>query len=271
MFAAVSRYPKGSINLPERKTKASAGYDFEISEDIIIPSYHDLMDKLESSRLVMTPSLGDIAILTKETGAKPTLVPTGIKCYMSDNQYLELSVRSSCPLKHWLVLANGVGIIDADYVDNEDNEGEIFFQIINLAPFPIQLHKGDIIGQGILKNYLIMDDDTANGERTGGFGSTDIAQTYCVPTGRGNRAKMSVLDDYMNSSTVYGNYSQAEGAGSQAYGVVPTDKNVELRLDYQNIAQAVGNAGMTTAEAVEAIKQAMKDLNNSILTTYKGD
>jgi len=175
MFAAVSRYPRGSINLPERKTKASAGYDFEISEDIIIPSYWDLMDKLKASRLVMTPNLSEAAALTKETGAKPTLVPTGIKCYMSDNQYLELSVRSSCPLKHWLVLANGVGIIDADYVDNEDNEGEIFFQIINLAPFPIQLHKGDIIGQGILKNYLIMDDDTANGERTGGFGSTDIA------------------------------------------------------------------------------------------------
>ena len=31
-------------------------------------------------------------------------------------------------------MANGVGIIDADYYNNPDNEGEIFFQLINLSP-----------------------------------------------------------------------------------------------------------------------------------------
>ena len=45
--------------------------------------------------------------------------------------------------------------------------------MINLAPFPIQLHKGDVIGQGIIKPYLTTEDDAATGERTGGFGSTD--------------------------------------------------------------------------------------------------
>ena len=94
---------------------------------------------------------------------------------MDENMYLELSVRSSCPLKHWLILANSVGIIDADYYNNPDNEGEIFFQFINLSPFPILLKKGDAIGQGILKPYIKTEDDIASGVREGGFGSTDAA------------------------------------------------------------------------------------------------
>ena len=36
----------------------------------------------------------------------------------------------------------------------------------------MQLKKGDIIGQGIFKEYLTTEDDAAGGERTGGFGST---------------------------------------------------------------------------------------------------
>ena len=63
-------------------------------------------------------------------------------------------------------------IIDADYADNPDNEGAIFFQVINLSPFPIKLKKGDIIGQGIIHKYEITDGDTATGNRVGGFGST---------------------------------------------------------------------------------------------------
>lgn len=70
------------------------------------------------------------------------------------------------------MLANGVGIIDADYYNNPDNEGEIFFQIYNLSPFNIKIQKGEAIGQGIILPYGITEDDSALGERTGGFGST---------------------------------------------------------------------------------------------------
>ena len=63
-------------------------------------------------------------------------------------------------------------IIDADYYGNESNDGEIFFQLVNLGPYPILLQKGDTIGQGIIKQYLTTEDDDACGERTGGFGST---------------------------------------------------------------------------------------------------
>ena len=69
-------------------------------------------------------------------------------------------------------MANSVGIIDADYYGNPDNDGAMYFQVVNLGPRPIHLHKGDIIGQGIIHSFGITEDDAALGERTGGFGST---------------------------------------------------------------------------------------------------
>lgn len=63
-------------------------------------------------------------------------------------------------------------IIDADYADNPDNEGEIFFQLINLAPFAIQLKRGDKIGQGIFLKYETTEDDATIAKRFGGMGST---------------------------------------------------------------------------------------------------
>ena len=182
-FEKVNRFSDIDINLPERKTADSAGYDMEVAEDIIIPSHHNLMEIMNSiipQNVILdtnevvhnTFTLDEIANITKTLKTKPTLVSTGMKCKLEPGTYLELSVRSSCPLKHWLILANGVGIIDADYYNNPDNEGEIFFQMINLSPFDIILRKGDIIGQGIIKPYLTTEDDNASGQRTGGFGST---------------------------------------------------------------------------------------------------
>lgn len=172
-FEVVSKYKNSDIKIPVRATTNSAGYDFEVAKDILIDSYSHLMNILTTQNNEYRPYyLSEIANITKRTKTKPTLVPTGIKCQMANNEYLEISVRSSCPLKHWLILANSVGIIDSDYYNNPDNEGEIFFQIINLSPFPIQLKKGDKIGQGIIKKYIITEDDAAIGDRTGGFGST---------------------------------------------------------------------------------------------------
>lgn len=177
-FEKVSKFSDIDINLPQRKTSYSAGYDFEIAEDIIIPSFFTLMTKMSEPSCgiptVNHMTLSEMADTTKRLKTKPTLVSTGMKCHLEPNTYLELSVRSSCPLKHWLILANGVGIIDADYCNNPDNEGEIFFQLINLSPYNIKLNKGDIIGQGIIKSYLLTDDDNASGIRTGGFGSTNV-------------------------------------------------------------------------------------------------
>ena len=145
-FEVAKGFEDKGINLPVRKTKYSAGYDVEAAEDTIIPSF--------------------------KKGMKPTLVKTGIKSYMQDNEYLMLANRSSNPGKKGLILANSVGIIDKDYYGNPDNDGHIMFAFYNIKEEDIEIKKGDCIGQAIFMPFLVADNDNANGERTGGFGST---------------------------------------------------------------------------------------------------
>lgn len=169
-FEVALRFKGQDINMPKRATANSAGYDLYVAEDVIIPS---LFAKYESdiTNLVIQ-DLEETASIIKNYKMRPTLVSTGVKCKLDPGTYLEISVRSSTPLKYLLLLANGVGIIDADYYGNPDNDGEIFLQLINLGPNPVILRKGDRVGQGIIKPYLTTEDDVAAGERLGGFGST---------------------------------------------------------------------------------------------------
>ena len=146
-FEIAKGFEDKGINLPVRKTKYSAGYDVEAAEDTIIPSF--------------------------KKGMKPTLVKTGIKSYMQENEYLMLANRSSNPGKKGLILANSVGIIDKDYYGNPDNDGHIMFAFYNIKDEDIEIKKGDCIGQAIFMPFLISDNDEAEGTRTGGFGSTN--------------------------------------------------------------------------------------------------
>jgi dUTP pyrophosphatase len=199
-FEVVSAYADKEINIPTRATYAAAGYDFEVAEDILVPSvkrlWNDAIYGITNPNYIVK-DLNGMAKFTKEEKVKPTLVPTGIKCQLASDCYLELSVRSSTPLKYWLILANGVGIIDGDYYNNSDNEGHIYFQLINLSPFDIQLKKGDKIGQGIIKRFEVTDDDYKyeKKERAGGFGSTSAAADAAMPTTRGLRRELPVYED----------------------------------------------------------------------------
>lgn len=131
-----------NARLPERSTKGSAGYDF----------FAD----------------ADYTILPKSIG----FIGTGIKAQIDDGYYLQLAVRSSTPFKKGLILANGIGIIDADYYNNPDNEGHIMFQVYNITDERVTVAYNEKIGQGVFLKYATTDDDAAEGERLGGFGST---------------------------------------------------------------------------------------------------
>lgn len=158
-FEIVSKFKNEDINLPVRKTNASAGYDFEAAESLIVPSIWKV--------------LAEKVFIGEATGLKATLIPTGIKSYMLDDEYLQLSIRSGTALKTGLILANGVGIVDSDYYNNPDNEGHIMFPVHNLGFKDKLIKKGERIGQGLFLKYLKVDDDSSDGIRTGGFGSTD--------------------------------------------------------------------------------------------------
>ena len=146
-FEIAKGFEDKNINLPVRKTKYSAGYDVEAAEDVVIPSF--------------------------KKGMAPTLIKTGIKAYMPDDEYLLLANRSSNPKKKGLILANSVGVVDKDYYGNPDNDGHIMFAFYNIKDEDVEIKKGDAIGQAIFQKYLITDEDDASGDRVGGFGSTD--------------------------------------------------------------------------------------------------
>ncbi|MBS5778450.1 MAG: dUTP diphosphatase [Acholeplasma sp.] len=145
-FEIVNDYKDKNINLPIRKTKYSAGYDIEAAEDIIIPPF--------------------------KKGIKPTLIPTGLKAYFENDEFLMLVNRSSGP-KKGLILPNSIGIIDSDYYNNETNEGHFYFQFYNVTDKELIIKKGDVIGQAIFQKFLLTDNDYSDGIRTSGFGSTD--------------------------------------------------------------------------------------------------
>ena len=73
-----------------------------------------------------------------------------------------------------LTRANNVGLVDADYYGNPDNDGHIMFQLMNITDKEVQINYGDKIGQGVVTNFYITEDDDATGERLGGFGSTSM-------------------------------------------------------------------------------------------------
>lgn len=141
-FEVVSRCEGRSVILPYRKTKHSAGYDFHLVDDVTIGA------------------------------GEMVLIPTGVKAFMKEDEVLYLFDRSSNYKKYGTVLVNSVGVIDSDYYNNPDNEGEIHFQIKNVSGEAVSLKGGTAIMQGVFMKFAV-GDDTPLDERKGGFGSTD--------------------------------------------------------------------------------------------------
>lgn len=155
LFKVAKGWENKEINLPQRQTKNAAGYDFEAAEDIeIVPIWRSV-------------SYGLLI--------KPQLVPTGIKAKMEPDEALFMYNRSGNPLKKFLLLGNGVGVVDSDYYENPDNDGHIMFQFWNFGLKTMVIKKGERIGQGVFKKFLLTDDDAdaAKQTRVGGHGSTE--------------------------------------------------------------------------------------------------
>lgn len=167
-FEKIGKYEK--VTIPVRATENSAGYDLSAAEDTVIPSLFRLAQRIESGW--DSHGLEEVEKILKSLKFKPVLVPTGVKVQLAPNEFLSLSARSSLPLKSMLLVANAPGIIDSDYYNNPDNEGEIFIQLVNLSPFDIVVKKGDRIAQGVIMKYDITADDVSAQKRVSGHGST---------------------------------------------------------------------------------------------------
>lgn len=129
--------------LPQRGTSKSAGYDFFAYEEGVV------------------------------SAGEKKWFRTGIKAYMQENEVLLCFPRSSLGFKHGIRLSNGTGVIDSDYYNNPQNEGEIQVSLHNTSDKDFVIKKGDKIFQAIFINYLTVDNDKPLSEkRIGGIGST---------------------------------------------------------------------------------------------------
>lgn len=130
------------LKLPRRATNGSAGYDF------YMPFSMDIYSNIENDP-----------------------IPTGIKCEIIDGYVLQLYPRSSMGYKYGMGLSNTVGIIDADYYNNPDNEGHISVKLTTRKN--IRLEKGDRFVQGIFLIFATTSDDMPiSDKRVGGTGSS---------------------------------------------------------------------------------------------------
>lgn len=131
-----------AIGLPSPATAASAGFDLAAASDVEVPPH------------------------------KIRLIGTGLVIGVPDGYFLGIFARSSTPLKKGLMVANGVGVIDADYCGPAD---EIKIQVLNITDQPVFVRRGDRLAQGMLLPSPRIEWDEVDemaAPTRGGFGST---------------------------------------------------------------------------------------------------
>ena len=149
-FAIARGWEGKGIRLPERRTPGSAGYDLEAAETVTIPP-------------------GERAV-----------IPTGLKAFMPEDEFLGIYIRSSLAFRHGLALVNGVGIIDSDYYGNPENDGHIMIGVVNTGKKAFTVQKGERVAQAIFQPFRRVDAEaelaaekaSTLSRRQGGIGST---------------------------------------------------------------------------------------------------
>ena len=142
-FIMYGQDPK-DIKLPVRKTKHAVCYD----------CYSPIDETIEPGE-------------TK-------LIFTNVKAYCNSDEGFILASTSGLG-KKGIILANGIGIIESDYVDNDNNDGNIGFMLHNIGKTTYSVNAGDKIGQIFFFKFLTVDDEEEiTTVRTGGFGSTGM-------------------------------------------------------------------------------------------------
>ena len=132
------------VDLPGYATAGSAAFDLAAADDTTVPP-------------------GAVA-----------LVPTGLVIEVPGGMFLGIFARSSTPLRRGLLVANGVGIVDADYCGPHD---EVKVAVLNITGAPVTIRRGDRIAQGIFlpaPSVTWEEADALGTDSRGGFGGTGV-------------------------------------------------------------------------------------------------
>ncbi len=127
--------------LPEYQTEGAAAFDFATLDDAVVaPHGH-------------------------------ALLRTGLVIAVPADHLLHVYARSSLFKKHGLVLANGVGVVDADYCGPDD---EVMISVWNPGEHEVRIEAGTRVAQGIIlaRPRVQWVEAEASGSTRGGFGST---------------------------------------------------------------------------------------------------
>lgn len=136
-------YGVKDVIIPKRSTKFSAGYDICSPIDAVLAP-------------------GEIKTIW-----------TNLKAKCNDNECILLFIRSSMGRKG-ISLANSVGLIDADYYSNKNNDGNMGITLRNNTNADYIIHKNDKIVQLVFMPYLTVDNESEITDiRNGGYGSTN--------------------------------------------------------------------------------------------------
>jgi len=153
---------------PRRATAASAGYDLRAwleAAAIDVWSGHE-----RTSRPLEGPPDGRTFTLAP---AERAVIPLGFRATVPDGIEAQVRARSGTALKLGLILANGPGTIDPDYI------GEWGVLVLNASSVPITIRHEDRIAQLVLARFEVLDftpgQVVQTTDRTGGFGSTGLS------------------------------------------------------------------------------------------------
>tara|TARA_B110000259_G_C14021473_1_gene403216 strand:+ start:2748 stop:3254 length:507 start_codon:yes stop_codon:yes gene_type:complete len=124
----------------------------------------------------------EMSVVVKGVGGNPdafqlppgirVLVPTGLIFDIPKGHVMKMYIRSGQALKKGLIMANGVGIIDSDYVE------ESFMMLENVSDSMALVANGERIAQCLIEKTTRMkisevtEKPGQKTDREGGFGST---------------------------------------------------------------------------------------------------
>lgn len=145
-------------------------------EMVEIPTLGIYAERKELYPVYATRGAAAMDLRSKDTVIIPpgkiVIIKTGVYLDIPEGYDVDLRLRSSMSAKRGLVIANGVGTIDQDYVD------EVGVIVYNTTEFNVAIDKNERVAQIMLvkkqhcNNFILNEKPQKKGDRDGGFGHT---------------------------------------------------------------------------------------------------
>lgn len=161
------------VKIPSYATSGAACFDIRLFLSNTLPQMWEMFSDTPTEKQPSLKTSDTNCSITIDPGDR-VLLPTGIIMDIPSGYSVRLHSRSGLAVKHGLMLTNGEGVIDSDYV------GEIMVAMTNISDTSVCLNEGDRICQAeivpvlVADFQIIQDRPQPKCDRTGGFGSTGV-------------------------------------------------------------------------------------------------